>query len=413
MKKILIALSTVAILTGCGPKETKQTNNSEGVYKTIVKVTYEYNDTAAWGSGVVIASDGLVVTNNHVISEDDYGSSLGNIGVCLTKSISAEPECNYKAELIVRNEDLDLALVKIISGENFDFMDIQESPYEKPEDVELGAKISVYGYPGVGGSLITLTTGVVSGLDLKQNIKTDTEINHGNSGGGAFAQDKFIGIPSFYISESADKLGYIIPYYTISKWIDGIVKNSIKKINAENINSDNIEYGIDNLKNDTADKALIEKFNEVQRRLQENEYNGLADRLNEIQEKRPQSPLVYEYIGMYYSGVGDCKTALDYFKISIALNPNKISALGNYGVCLMNLNRTEEALKVFEDVLNQDPENRTAIINIQFAYNKLGKGEFTYTGMSLATSKNYPGYPIKFNINKYDSNVETVQAQLN
>lgn len=416
MTKKIIFLATTAcfalLFTGCTNNSLEQKKANQEVYKSIAKIIYHDNGVSI-GSGVIFSADGLVLTNNHVISEDNFGSSFGDIKICLTQNINTEPSCDFDGELIVRNEEFDLAIIKIQSDDSFEPVNIQDSPYKKADEVVLGDTILAYGYPSVGGSFITLTKGITSGLDTDENIKTDTAINQGNSGGGAFTENsEFIGIPTFYISENANKLSYIVPSYRVNEWINNFSKESIDQYNYETINQDTVEYNANNLSIDSADSSILLKFAGIEFMFEENSYSGILDELDYIQQKRPQSPLVYEYYGNYYRGINDCKTALNYFKVAIALDPNQITSLGNYGVCLMTLNRIEEAMQMFERVLILDPSNTTAMFNLNSAYKSLGKGD-DYIASLENSSAIYPNYPIQYNVYQYDENVAEIQKKLN
>jgi S1-C subfamily serine protease len=66
--------------------------------------------------------------------------------------------------------------------------------------LEFGDDLFILGFPGSGGTTITVTSGIYSGMALDWGVefyKTDAIINHGNSGGAAFdANWNFIGVPT-------------------------------------------------------------------------------------------------------------------------------------------------------------------------------------------------------------------------
>jgi S1-C subfamily serine protease len=143
------------------------------------------------GSGTIISPDGQILTNCHVAC----GAPV--LIISLTTSPDNPPEPTYIAEITNYNEDLDLALLRLTS-------DIDGNPVSSPglpylevgnsDELHLGDKIYIFGYPGVGGDTITFTTGSVSGFESadvgggqqqRVNIKTDAGIASGNSGGTA------------------------------------------------------------------------------------------------------------------------------------------------------------------------------------------------------------------------------------
>jgi hypothetical protein len=118
------------------------------------------------------------------------------------------PRLRYWARYVASDPTHDLAIIKIEqladespvpAGTTFTAMPVGNS-----NDLIPGDTITVVGYPGVSGSTITFTAGLMSGWlgeDLeaggKQWIKTDAKIARGNSGGAAFNQDgHLIGVPT-------------------------------------------------------------------------------------------------------------------------------------------------------------------------------------------------------------------------
>ena len=103
--------------------------------------------------------------------------------------------------------------------------------------LNIGDNICVLGYPSVGGSgsrvTITYTRGTISGYDRNPFgiiLKTDAEINSGNSGGAAL-NDRFelVGIPSSVIGEDTGQLGYIHPVYLVpDSWLE-IIEQSVDR----------------------------------------------------------------------------------------------------------------------------------------------------------------------------------------
>ena len=149
---------------------------------------YQY----ASGSGIIISSNGVILTNYHVVTledEFDEGEYQSVYQICLSTQIDKEPDCHYVAKLIAKNKDQDLALLKIepISGlstqTSFEYLSLATTDNTKVNDT-----VIVMGYPAIGGDTITITKGIVSGKDEKFNnkwIKTDAVLSFGSSGGAA------------------------------------------------------------------------------------------------------------------------------------------------------------------------------------------------------------------------------------
>ncbi len=142
------------------------------------------------GSGTIISPDGEIVTNCHVAC----GAPL--LIISLTINPDQPPEPRYLAQITHYDEDIDLAILRIthdVKGNPISPTDLPYLPIGNSDELRLGDKIYIFGYPGVGGETITFTTGSVSGFESAEVagatqrviVKTDAEIASGNSGGTA------------------------------------------------------------------------------------------------------------------------------------------------------------------------------------------------------------------------------------
>ena len=161
------------------------------------------------GSGVIVRSDGTIVTNHHVIEGADE-----------IKVVLADRR-EFAATILGSDAGSDLAVLKIDArGETFPFLEFHDS-----DDIEVGDLVLAIGNPfGVGQ---TVTSGIVSALartqvgisDLNFFIQTDAAINPGNSGGALISLDgKLIGINSAIYSQSGGSvgIGFAIPSNMVS-----------------------------------------------------------------------------------------------------------------------------------------------------------------------------------------------------
>lgn len=154
------------------------------------------------GSGFVISSDGLIVTNNHVIVGGRNNEVVDEVTV-----IFADGK-EYPAEIIGRDAQSDLALLKI-NETNLRYVELESQPTSR-----VGDWVIAIGNPlGLGS---TVTAGIVSALQRNigaggaydRFIQTDTAINRGNSGGPLFNLDgKVVGINNRLISPVAANIG--------------------------------------------------------------------------------------------------------------------------------------------------------------------------------------------------------------
>lgn len=159
------------------------------------------------GSGSIISPDGLILTNAHVVLPDRY-FDIDALGIAITIEEDRPPVVRYFAEVFQANEELDIAVLRIVSDTGGNPIDPASLnlPYVELGDADtltLGDEIAILGYPGIGGETITLTRGEVSGFTAEPGrgdrafIKTSATIAGGNSGGlAADANGRLIGIPT-------------------------------------------------------------------------------------------------------------------------------------------------------------------------------------------------------------------------
>ncbi|MDB5406450.1 MAG: serine protease [Rhodospirillales bacterium] len=156
------------------------------------------------GSGVIVAADGTIVTNHHVIKDADE----------ITIVLADRRE--FEARVLRSDERVDLAVLKIdMHGERLPFLELRDS-----DELEVGDMVLAIGNPfGVGQ---TVTSGIVSALartgvgvsDFRFFIQTDAAINPGNSGGALVSLDgRLVGINTAIFSQSGGSvgLGFAIP----------------------------------------------------------------------------------------------------------------------------------------------------------------------------------------------------------
>src|SRR3954463_12059256 len=151
----------------------------------------------ALGSGVVVTSDGYILTNNHVVEDADEISVDFTDGRTLT------------AKVIGTDKPSDLALLKV-SGSNFRALTLGDS-----EAVKVGDVVLAVGNPLNVGQTVTMgiisakgrSTGVGDG-SYEDFLQTDAPINHGNSGGALVnMKGELIGINSQILSNGDGNIG--------------------------------------------------------------------------------------------------------------------------------------------------------------------------------------------------------------
>ncbi len=195
---------------------------SEEVSDTVVEITTESMSTSMFygqyvsqgaGSGVIISSDGYIVTNNHVI---DGATSI---------TVTLKDKTTYDAELVGTDSVIDIALLKI-NATGLKAATFGDSDKLKVGDkaVAIGNPLGQLGGTVTGGIISALDRDVVIGDETMHLLQTDTAINPGNSGGGLFdGQGLLVGIVVAKSSGSEiEGLGFAVPINDVIDVVDDL-----------------------------------------------------------------------------------------------------------------------------------------------------------------------------------------------
>ncbi|MGD9900917.1 MAG: S1C family serine protease [Spirochaetales bacterium] len=171
--------------------------------------------SSSTGSGIIISSNGYIITNAHVID-----SETNTLTVILNDNTpsTASDNARYTATLIGMDEYTDLAVIKI------DATDLTPAEFGNSDELQIAEGVMAVGYPG-GLDLspsATVTIGYVSATNrpidmgdgyVINSIQTDAAINPGNSGGALVnVYGQVVGIPSSKIAATEyEGLGFAIP----------------------------------------------------------------------------------------------------------------------------------------------------------------------------------------------------------
>jgi len=170
------------------------------------------------GSGVIVSSDGYILTANHVVRDaDEVKVALGN------------SEKQYAAKIIGTDPRTDVAILKI------DAKDLSAITFGDSSQLQIGDIVLAIGNPlGVGQ---TVTHGIISALGrhykelgnvYQDFIQTDAPINPGNSGGALVdAEGRLIGINTWIASSSggSEGIGFAVPANLARRVMEGLISN--------------------------------------------------------------------------------------------------------------------------------------------------------------------------------------------
>ncbi len=164
------------------------------------------------GSGVILSSDGIVVSNYHVVEQ------ATDIRVVLSD------RREFTAEVVLGDKEADLAILRLKGAADLPYLKLRDS-----DSVEVGELVLAIGNPfGVGQ---TVSSGIVSGLARSgiatgnargYFIQTDAPINPGNSGGALIdVKGRLIGINTAILSRSggSNGIGFAIPANLVAQFV--------------------------------------------------------------------------------------------------------------------------------------------------------------------------------------------------
>jgi len=213
---------------------------------TTVSFVYRFNDPffnmffgpqrdniPAMGSGVIIDPNGIIITNNHVIS---IRNKIGRIDVILTDGRK------FKARVLRNFPEQDMVVLSI-EGKNLPYLEIGTSG-----SLSTGQTVLAIGNPfgdsitgGLAGGEPTVTRGIISAMKrnltidtdsgtryYRNMLQTDAAINEGNSGGPLIdLYGKLIGVNTAIISRSGGSvgIGFAIPSDRVKLILDHVRKN--------------------------------------------------------------------------------------------------------------------------------------------------------------------------------------------
>lgn len=173
------------------------------------------------GSGFLVSSDGLIVTNKHVVSQE--GAEY---------TVFLNDGSKHEAKLVARDPVNDIAVIRI-DAKGVPFLEFADS-----SSLQVGQSVIAIGN-ALGEFKNTVSTGVVSGLarsitaggalgqaeQLNEVIQTDAAINPGNSGGPLLnLSGKVIGV-NVAIAQGSQNVGFALPANEVKSTVESVQKD--------------------------------------------------------------------------------------------------------------------------------------------------------------------------------------------
>lgn len=275
-------------------------------------------NSATQGSGIILTSDGYVVTNAHVI---------GNSKTAYLLQVVTSNGKSYNAGVVGYDSRTDIAVLKMD-----DAKDLKAAAFGNSENIELGEDIIVVGNPGGLDYQNSITKGIVSAVDRKMSstslvkyIQTDAAINPGNSGGPIVnLYGQVVGIATAKIvSEKYEGMGFAIPSATAKDIIDTLMKKGYVEgrvkigITGSNVSSDVASaYGIpmgimvDEISKDGPCYGTELKTDDIITGVDDKEIQSFSDIYEILETHKPGDKIVIKYYRMSDQSTGEVEVTL-------------------------------------------------------------------------------------------------------
>ncbi len=215
-------------------------------------------DRYSTGSGTIFTSDGLILSNYHVVADTETGRLYNRQGLVFVAvnppDLRGEALWTYRARVIKSSQALDLVVLRIVglTDEKASLpkkLALTAVPVGSSNDLLIGDELNLFGFPGIGQGSVTFTRGIVAGFVDEDGdgvldwIKTDADVARGNSGGLATnAQGQMVGIPSAGVAdvETASSISLLRPIdraLSLMRAAQGQSANEIDRDTANSINA--------------------------------------------------------------------------------------------------------------------------------------------------------------------------------
>ncbi|MEC3907656.1 trypsin-like peptidase domain-containing protein [Tamlana sp. 2201CG12-4] len=244
------------------------------------------------GSGVIINSNGYIITNNHVINNAQE------------LSVTLNNNKTYTAELVGTDPKTDIALLKIDADEELPYVVFADS-----DTAKIGEWVLAVGNPfnltsTVTAGIISAKSRDLSGISKQSFIQTDAAVNPGNSGGALVnTNGELVGINTAISSQTGSYIGYsfavpsniakkviedIMEYGNVQNGILGIEGGALNSVMAEEIGVNDTEgvYIANVVNGSGADKAGLEK-GDIIKEIDNIKISKFSDLTGHISSKRP------------------------------------------------------------------------------------------------------------------------------
>ena len=290
------------------------------------------------GSGFIVDSQGVIVTNYHVIqgAQEAY--------------VKLKDGAEYPVKGIIYYDiDRDLCILKI----NADYL--PTISLGDSNKIQIGETVYCIGNPL--GLEYSFSDGMLSGVRDHQNLKWlqfTAPISPGNSGGPLInPQGQVIGMVTFLMT-GGQNLNFALTINEIKPYISTTTKMRFDDF-VESVSE--------------ADYYIM-VGNEY---YFQGDYTQAITYYQEALQINPNSALAYRNLGAAYGLLSQYQAAVKYYQEALNIEPNYAEAHYGIGYYYLGLGQYQEAIKHNQKLLQLSPDNIDAFLNIGLAYEKLGQ----------------------------------------
>ena len=338
------------------------------VYQKASPAVVSIDTGTGTGSGIIISSDGLVLTNAHVVRNTR------------TTTIILPNRKQLQGDVVGFGKNgLDLAMIRL-KGQN----NLPTVPISGSESVMVGQRVYAIGNP-FGQFAGSLTTGIISRIDQEKGlIQTDAAINPGYSGGPLLnSKGELIGVNTAIFTKKSPEGGganigisFAISAQQVRSFITAFREGHLSptaQIPTNPGQSSIHERALANF-----DQALQKNPNDYLA------WNGRGtalgnlgrhqealDAFDQALKLKPDFAQAWVSRGMALGSLGRHSEALEAFDRALKLKPDSAEAWNGRGIALGSLGRDQEALAAFEQALKINPDNPVALRNRDVALRRL------------------------------------------
>ena len=293
------------------------------------------------GSGFFISSDGLLVTNYHVIKDAEFASVLRDDNTTL-----------FVEGIAAQDKEADLALLKVNTT---DVPYLSIGPDTPPK---IGTKVYAIGNPD--GLTNTLSEGLISGLRNRANhlsaIQTSAPISHGSSGGPLLTADgAVVGVTASSLVDG-QSLNFAVPASLVRKLI--AQQGDLQKL---------ASAGAAPL-----DASQTLEFAAVWDALDRKQYSAASRLLATMRVDHSSNAVFWLATGFLHNELNNTTLAIDAYKEALQINPNLETGWYGLGLVYLKTKQHPEAIDAFKSASKVKPKDTRAYEGAGFAYGAMG-----------------------------------------